>query len=79
MHYGCIAIGDLTCDSCRQTIKHAERYLVREDKEDSKERLCIKCCLEKGYAHHRKDRGEEVLTFFVEQSPDSGSAPEKGS
>ncbi|MFC1962838.1 hypothetical protein ACFLWB_02440 [Chloroflexota bacterium] len=79
MHYGCIAIGDLTCDSCQQTIKHAERYLIREGKEVSKERLCINCCLGKGYAHHQKDRGEEVLTFFGEQSPDSESAPEKGS
>jgi len=25
---------------------------------------CLDCCLEKGYAEYREEKGERVLTFF---------------
>ncbi|MBM2831461.1 MAG: hypothetical protein HW414_513 [Dehalococcoidia bacterium] len=64
MHCGCIAVGDLTCTSCQQTIKHAQRYLVNYDEAGKKERLCLSCCLEKGCAQKQKEKGEDMLTFF---------------
>jgi hypothetical protein len=77
MYRGCIAIGDLICSSCQQRIEHAERYLVNENETGEKERLCLKCCLEKGYAHLQKEKGEEVTTFFAEQALTNGSIPEQ--
>ncbi len=27
---------------------------------------CVECCLKKGYAHYKEEKGEKVLTFFQE-------------
>jgi len=33
-----------------------------------KSRYCVDCCLEKGYAEYREEKGERVLTFFPSES-----------
>ena len=76
MRRGCIAIGEVLCDGCGRVIKHPERYLAI-DEESSVEleegktfRYCVECCLEKGYAQYRMEKGEMVLTF-LEVGPQS--------
>ncbi len=64
MNRGCIAIGEVKCDGCNRIIEHGERYLLMEEKEGEKLRLCVECCLGKGYATYVKEKGERVLTFF---------------
>ena len=66
MRRGCIAIGVTECSICNSSIEHGDRYLLVEDEEDeeSKQRICINCCLEKNYAAYVVEKGEEVLTFF---------------
>jgi hypothetical protein len=73
MRRGCISLGNVKCDICNNEIPYPERYLVTDEK-DGKEtdeagegtsvRYCVKCALEKGYAHYKKDKGEQVLTFL---------------
>ncbi len=70
MREGCISLGQVRCDSCQRTIPYSERYLA-VDEEDGvevesgeKSHYCVDCCLEKGYAEHREEKGERVLTFF---------------
>jgi hypothetical protein len=71
MRRGCISLGGVECDGCHQIIPHSERYLIIEGKDGVTVSLCVKCCLEKGYARYREDKREQVLTFFPEpvQSP----------
>ncbi|HEY88046.1 MAG TPA: hypothetical protein G4O06_08540 [Dehalococcoidia bacterium] len=70
MRLGCIAIGEIRCDGCGQTIKHPEHYLAIYDEEgiESEQgktlRYCVDCCLSQGYAHYRMEKGEQILTFF---------------
>ena len=72
MRRGCISLGDIRCDSCQHTIPYPERYLAVnekggvEDEEGETARYCVECCLKKGYAHHKIEKGERVLTFFEE-------------
>ena len=66
MHRGCISLGDVQCDDCHRTIPYPECYLVIEEAEGGILRLCIRCCLDRGYARYKVEKGEEVLTFFVE-------------
>ena len=72
MRLGCIAIGEIRCDGCGQIIKHPERYLAIYDEEgvESEQgqtlRYCVDCCLSRGYAHYRMEKGEQILTFFPE-------------
>jgi len=53
-------------------IPYPERYLAInekngiEDKEGETARYCVECCLKKGYAHYKAEKGEQVLTFFQE-------------
>jgi hypothetical protein len=61
---GCIAVGEINCDNCRRLIEHGERYLLIEEKEGEKSHLCVDCCLSKGYAVYKPEKGEKVLTFF---------------
>jgi hypothetical protein len=76
MRRGCISLGNVKCDKCSNQIPYPERYLV-VDEQDGKEaengtpvRYCIKCALEKGYAHYKKEKGEEILTFLPEPEVD---------
>jgi len=67
MRQGCISLGEVKCDGCHRLIPHSGRYLIIEEKEGVVSRLCIDCCLKKGYAHYKEEKkGEEVLTFFTE-------------
>ena len=72
MRRGSISLGEVQCDQCHRVIPYPERYLAIDEK-DSVEagdgttfRYCIKCSLEKGYAHYRVEKGERILTFFEE-------------
>jgi len=69
---GCISLGEVQCDDCHRIIPHSERYLAI-DEEDGVEvekgktsRYCLNCCLKKGYAHYKIEKGEKILTFFSE-------------
>lgn len=70
MRRGCIAVQQVRCDGCGRTIKHPERYLMMDEGEASGEteaklqRYCVDCCLSRGYASYRVEKGEKVLTFF---------------
>ena len=67
MRRGCISLGDFYCDECHRLIPDTERYLlVEEEVEDTALRLCVDCCLKKDYAHYKVEKGEKVLTFFLE-------------
>lgn len=76
MRQGCISLGKVQCDGCRNTIPYAERYLL-VDEEDGvevesgkKSCYCVNCSLDKGYARYRQEKNERVLTFFpVEPEP----------
>ena len=72
MRRGCLSLGEIKCDDCGRVIPSAERYLAI-DEEDGIEvergetkRYCIECSLKKGYAAHRDEKGERILTFFPE-------------
>lgn len=72
MRRGCISLGEVNCDECQRLILYPERYLAI-DEEDGVEvdngktaRYCVDCCLQKGYAHYKIEKGEETLTFFPE-------------
>ncbi|MBA7475056.1 hypothetical protein ES707_10420 [subsurface metagenome] len=66
MRRGCISLGDIRCDECHRTISYPERYLIIEEAEGATLRLCTDCCLKKGYADHKQEKGKQVTTFFVE-------------
>ncbi len=67
MRQGCISLGEVQCDDCHCIIPHSERYLIIEETEGVILRLCVACCLKKGYAGYKEEKkGEKVLTFFVE-------------
>lgn len=78
MRRGCISLGEIQCDVCHCIIPSPERYLAI-DEEDGVEvekgktvHYCVKCALDKGYAHYKNDKGEKILTFFTE--PDISGA-----
>ncbi len=72
MRRGCISLGEIQCDGCNRAIPYPERYLIVEEEdgveaeEGKSARYCIACCLKRGYARYREDKGEQVLTFFPE-------------
>ncbi|MBA7560805.1 hypothetical protein ES708_02436 [subsurface metagenome] len=66
MNRGCISLGQVQCDSCHRIMPYPERYLIIEETEDVKLRLCLDCCLNRGYARYKTEKGESVLTFFEE-------------
>ena len=69
MRIGCIAGDETQCDGCRRTLKHPERYLLLSNELTGEhQRLCTQCALDKGYAEYRKEKGEDILTFFTEES-----------
>jgi len=68
---GGIAIKAIKCDRCGTMIRHPERYIAESKVEEGKEaddakmtRYCAQCCLELGYAAHRTEKGEKVLTLL---------------
>lgn len=75
MRRGCIAIGDVRCDGCGRLIKHPGSYLAVDEEngvegEEGKTlHYCVNCCLEKGYAQYRLEKGERVLTFQGMEPP----------
>jgi hypothetical protein len=75
MRRGCISLGEVRCDGCHRVIPYPERYLavdekggveVKEGEEGETSHYCLDCCLQKGYAHYKTEKGERVLTFFPE-------------
>lgn len=67
MRRGCISLGDVQCDECHRIIPYPERYLIIDQAGGTILRLCIDCCLNKGYAHYKVEKGERVLTLFPEK------------
>ncbi len=73
MRRGCISLGEVQCDECKRTIPYPERYLVLnetngvEDEEGELHRYCLACSLKKGFAHHKVEKGEQILTFFEDR------------
>jgi hypothetical protein len=71
---GCISLGKIRCDGCQRNIPYAERYLIVEEEDGveveggQKSYYCVDCCLNKGYAKYREEKGELVLTFFPGES-----------
>jgi RNase P subunit RPR2 len=65
MRRGCISLGEVRCDDCHHIIPYPERYLIVEETEGAILRLCVDCCLKKGYVYHKQEKGERVTTFFV--------------
>ena len=63
MRRGCIAVGNVKCDACHRVVRHGERYLTL-DEEDVKCRLCVDCCVARGYTSSRLEKGKEVLSFL---------------
>ena len=76
MRRGCISLGEVRCDDCQRLISYLERYLAI-DEEDGVEVekgktacYCVECCLKKGYARYKEEKGEQTLTFFPAESPE---------
>ena len=68
MRRGCTSLGDVQCDECQRPIPYPERYMVIDDEKGKVSRLCVNCCLSKGYARYTDDKGQQVLTFFPERA-----------
>ncbi len=68
MRRGGISLGDVQCNECHRMIPYPERYLLIDEAEDTVVRLCVDCCLSKGYARYTEEKGERILTFFPEKS-----------
>ena len=72
MRRGCISLGEVQCDDCHRVIPYLEPYLAVDEKDGVEvekgetSRYCVDCCLKKGYARYRTEKGEQVLTFFPE-------------
>jgi hypothetical protein len=67
MRRGCIAVGKVECDKCHRPIKYGERYLMIDEEEGVKQRLCIDCCRSLGYISHETDRGSDIITFLSKE------------
>jgi hypothetical protein len=65
MRRGCISLGEVRCDDCHHIIPYPERYLIFEEKEGVVLRLCVDCCLKRGNAVYKQEKGQQVTTFFV--------------
>ncbi len=64
MRRGCIAVREMQCDGCHRPIKCGERYLIINGEKGQKQRLCIDCCLNYGYASYKMERSEQIITLF---------------
>jgi len=69
---GCISLGEVQCNDCHRIIPYPERYLAIDEEDDVEVekggtlRYCVDCCLKRGYAHYKIEKGERILTFFSE-------------
>ena len=74
MRRGCISSGEIQCDDCHRIIPFDERYLAIDEENGAEvekgktSRYCINCCIKKGYAEYREEKGGKILTFFPEKS-----------
>ena len=74
MQRGCISLGEIKCTECDRIIPYSERYLAVDEQANTETsrgrtlRYCVDCCLKKGYASYRVEKGEQILTFFEEAS-----------
>jgi len=69
MRIGCITGNEISCDGCGRGMKHPERYLgLIDDATGEMQRYCTRCALDKGYAEYRREKGEDILSFFSEES-----------
>ncbi len=64
MRRGCIAVCEIQCDGCQHFIEHGQQYLLMEKGERNLRYLCTDCCLAKGYAQYKTEKGERVITFL---------------
>ena len=64
MRRGCIAVSEVNCNGCGRIMKHPERYLAIDEEGGTILRYCVDCCLEKGYAAYKEEKGERIVTFF---------------
>ena len=70
MRRGCISLGEITCNGCGKPIPYPDRYLAMnetdgvEDEDGETARYCVECCLQKGLAYYKDEKGERVLTFL---------------
>ncbi|MFC1955472.1 hypothetical protein ACFLWZ_02920 [Chloroflexota bacterium] len=73
MRRGCISLGEIQCDECHNTIPYPQRYLAVDEKDGIEDeggetrRYCAECCLKKGYACYKEEKGERLLTFFEDK------------
>ena len=67
MRRGCIAIGKVECYGCHRPIKYGERYLLINGEEDEKQRLCMDCCLSRGYISYGTEKGKQIITFLPKE------------
>jgi len=67
MRRGCTSLGDVQCDECQRSMPYPERYMVIDDEKGTISRICVDCCLTKGYARYTEEKGQQVLTFFPEK------------
>jgi hypothetical protein len=67
MRRGCIATGKMECDGCHRPIKYGERYLIIDGDDDEKQRLCIDCCLSRGYTSYGTEKGQQIITFLPKE------------
>ncbi len=63
MNRGCIALNELNCDSCGDTVEAGEKYLLVDEKQKIS-RLCVDCCVKKKLAAYKTEKGEKILTFL---------------
>jgi len=64
MRCGCIALSKVQCDGCQNFLEYGERYLLIDSEEGTKQRFCVDCCLSRGYASYKIERGEKTITFL---------------
>jgi hypothetical protein len=67
MRRGCIAIRKAECDGCQRPIKYGERYLLIDGEGDERQRLCIDCCLSRGYVSYGTEKGKQIVTFLPKE------------
>jgi len=64
MRRGCIAVGKVQCDGCGRLLEYGDRYLVMDNDEETKQCFCVDCCLSRGYASYKIEKGEKTITFL---------------